>query len=405
VADEPGSQGNGQLGTAAASGPGRAVELAPLEVAIACPLGPMEGTKPIKVPRGPAPGPVEAMEEVLAEALARPPCLVAFSGGRDSSAMLALAARVSRERALPLPVPATELFKGDEATEEEEWQSLVIKDLGLADWCRIHIKPAELDLVGPVAAQVLSRHGLLWPFNTHFQVPVLEQARGGSIVTGVGGDEVGILSEAARAERILARQEHVSPGRAMAVVGLALAPRWLRELVYWRRYHHDLPWLTPRGQRLARRAFAREEAEEPFGFDWALEQLWRSRYLQVSRASYQVVSSSFDVAAFHPFTDPRVLTALAASGGFPGFGTRTALVRSLFGEVLPSRLVTRPTKASFTRQAFSAASAEFAKAWSGGGVPHDLVKADWLRDAWMGPRHDGRTATLLQAAWLHDHPR
>ena len=183
------------------------VALTPLEVAVSQPLGLERDAKPLSVSRSTLRDPVKAIQDVLVEALSRPPCLLSFSGGRDSSGLLALATKVSREQGLELPVPATMLFPGDEAANEDAWQALVLKELGLPDWVRINVTPGELDLVGPVAATALKRHGLLWPFNAHFHVPIIERAAGGSLVTGFGGDEIALASRSARAERLLARQE------------------------------------------------------------------------------------------------------------------------------------------------------------------------------------------------------
>jgi hypothetical protein len=56
-------------------------------------------------PEGPTPR--AALEELLAEELARQPCFVSFSGGRDSSALLATALDVARRRGLPEPAAFT----------------------------------------------------------------------------------------------------------------------------------------------------------------------------------------------------------------------------------------------------------------------------------------------------------
>jgi asparagine synthase (glutamine-hydrolysing) len=57
------------------------------------------GRDPAASPLPPAPPGVTvraALEAVMVRALHRPPCVVSFSGGRDSSAVLALATHVAR---------------------------------------------------------------------------------------------------------------------------------------------------------------------------------------------------------------------------------------------------------------------------------------------------------------------
>jgi asparagine synthase (glutamine-hydrolysing) len=86
----------------------------------------------------PVPGSVRAaFEAALLPALRRAPCLVSFSGGRDSSAVLAVAAHVARREGLPLPIPATIHFPHAGGTQETEWQEQVIGHLGLEDWHRV----------------------------------------------------------------------------------------------------------------------------------------------------------------------------------------------------------------------------------------------------------------------------
>lgn len=93
---------------------------------------------------------MEALEAAVLPALCRPPCLVVFSGGRDSSAVPA----VARRSGLPDPMPATNRFRGSPATKETEWQELVVRHLGLTDW-HVLDRDDELDVIGPVAEQVL----------------------------------------------------------------------------------------------------------------------------------------------------------------------------------------------------------------------------------------------------------
>ncbi len=58
-----------------------------------------------RVPAPPAPTAREAIERAVLPALQRQPCLVAFSGGRDSSAVLAVAALVARRPGWRSPSP------------------------------------------------------------------------------------------------------------------------------------------------------------------------------------------------------------------------------------------------------------------------------------------------------------
>ncbi|HZC13844.1 MAG TPA: hypothetical protein VE270_07480, partial [Thermoleophilaceae bacterium] len=66
-----------------------------------------------------------AFEDVVRGALQRPLCVVSFSGGRDSSAVLALAMHVARCDGLPLPIPLTMRFPRYARTNEDEWRELV----------------------------------------------------------------------------------------------------------------------------------------------------------------------------------------------------------------------------------------------------------------------------------------
>ncbi|HET8757872.1 MAG TPA: asparagine synthase-related protein, partial [Solirubrobacteraceae bacterium] len=205
--------------------------LTPLELA----LGVVIGTDPPaeRTPAAPR-DPLSALEAAVLPALRRPPCLVSFSGGRDSSAVLAVAARVARREGLADPVPVTIRALGAPAADEARWQELVVAHLGLDDWSRLTFAD-ELDVVGPVAAGVLRRHGLLWPFNAHFHVPMLDAARGGALLTGIGGDELFGAATSPRAAAVLgARVRPVA--RDVRRVALYLAPRFAR-----RRWHAHGP--------------------------------------------------------------------------------------------------------------------------------------------------------------------
>jgi asparagine synthase (glutamine-hydrolysing) len=122
-------------------------------------------------------------------ALSRPPCKVAFSGGRDSSAILAIATYVARRHGLHDPIPLTFRYEEYPRTWEDEWQELMVRHLDIRDWEIVAIR-AEFDVLGPTARDTLHRHGLFWPPNSYTMMPMFQAARGGSLLTGRGGDEV-----------------------------------------------------------------------------------------------------------------------------------------------------------------------------------------------------------------------
>ena len=140
------------------------------------------------LPRGDG-DPLAALERALIPSLESPPCGVAFSGGRDSSAVLAVASEVARRHGLPEPVPITLRFPGVEHTEETAYQESVVRHVGASEWERLEPGGA-LDVLGDVATGLTLRHGSLYPGNIHFLVPMLDCVGGGTLLTGLGGDEI-----------------------------------------------------------------------------------------------------------------------------------------------------------------------------------------------------------------------
>lgn len=378
------------------------LRLRPLEIAFGMPMGlePVPPLARLELVRTP----LEALGEVLAGALQRPPCLVSFSGGRDSSALLAVATWVARREGLPMPIPATLIFPDSEATREDEWQATVLGHLGLSDWVRITIHD-ELDAVGPVATEMLERHGLFWPFNAHFHLPIIERAAGGTVVTGFGGDELARSSDSARAERLLTQWQRPQWSHAL-VIGLAASPRPVRTVVHRRRARDELqaqPWLTECGIRRVGRALGSSEAQIPLGWESKIRRwLWRDRYFRVCVESFAAMGDFHDTTIVHPFFDERVLDALARTGGFRGFGDRTHLMEHLFGDLLPEQVISRRTKGGFTDPLWTSTAIHFAREWSGGGLLAEFVDNAALKRHWGESDRNLLSTTLLQLAWIRD---
>jgi hypothetical protein len=340
--------------------------------------------------------PLAAFEAALLPALRRPPCLVSFSGGRDSSAVLAVAVNAARREGLPLPVPVTVRFRAAPGASEPEWQELVVRHLRLDDWLVLEVDD-ELDLVGQAARRVLRRHGVVYPAHSALYAFMLEHAQGGSLLTGVGGDRMlggwpyWPLTEILRGRRF-------PRTRDLALAGSALAPLPARRLVRRRRAPQVL-WLRPETQRRYAHAWASGVAHEA---RWSSHLASRLRARSSAAYLWTISRLAEDAGALaaDPFSDPRFLLALARAGGGTGLGGRTAVTRLLFGGLLPEAVISRPDKARFPYAYFRTPTREFARGWSGEGLDPELVDPDALRDAWLSLLPNGSSALPLQAAWL-----
>jgi hypothetical protein len=370
--------------------------LTPLEIASGVVIGADDDAP--RLARGAAGTARAALEAAVLPALTRPPCVVSFSGGRDSSAVLAVATTVARKQGLPLPVPVTLRYADAPATDEADWQELVIRHLELPDWQCIGIVD-QLDLIGPVAQQALRRHGLLFPPNSHAHVPVIDLAPGGALLTGIDGD--GLLAGWIWAETAEALGRHRSP-QPRDVLRLAkyAAPPPVRARLYSRRLHRPDTWLRPAVATRLVLAEAKELVEEPR--TWRRWVPWwrRRRYLALTVDGCARLAAERDVVATHPFLDAAFLAALSAYGPRFGPGDRAAVMRHLFADALPEAVLERATKAVFDDAFWQQHSRGFVEQWSGGGVDTELVDPDRLRANWQRPTPHPGTALLLQSAWL-----
>lgn len=375
------------------------LELTALEIASNVVTG---TARPVRRLPSPVPGltPRAALEQSIVESLARPPCGVSFSGGRDSSAALATAVAVARREGLALPIPFTLRFPGVAEADEASWQEGVVRHLGLGDWERIEIGD-ELDLLGPVAQHALRTHGLLWPANTYVHAPMLERVAGGSLVTGVDGD--GLLAGwrwQYQAE-FVARRRRGRP-REVLRVAHALSPAPVRRLVARTKPSPSLEWLRPPAARAVARAERRHVSREPFGWPRWVRWYDGRRHLDLLEKSYAAAAARHGVAVRHFFREPRFLAQFAAQSRF-GPGERTAAMTDLFGDLLPKNLLERATKASFARPYWGPVTRAFVEEWDGAGVDSTVVDAGALSRVWRDqPNRDPglQTALLLQAVWL-----
>ena len=382
---------------------GRGVALTPLEVASGYVFGLDAGAPTLPEP---STTPKAAFEEALRRALRRPPAVIAFSGGRDSSAVLAVATSVARREGLPLPIAATMRFPDSAESDETAWQERVIGHLGLNEWIRIEITE-ELDCVGPLATSALRRHGLTWPANAHALMPLLEPARGGTLVTGDGGDLIFQVSPwSDHVVQVLGRRTTPTP-RDLLRLGLAFGPQRARRRRLKRRYPEPVraPWLRPAAHDALVEAWSSEASMEPIQLDRRIRWGWRLRAVRLALASFAEIAHAAEVELIHPFSDPAFVAALAAAARSFRFADRTEAMRILFADVLPDELCARSTKGGFRDVFWNRHARQFASEWNGEGADPELVDIEALRALWLSSeaRDHFRSCTQLQAAWLARH--
>lgn len=355
------------------------------------------------LPDGPWPrsasDPRTALAAAVRRGLERAPCVIGFSGGRDSSLLLAVAVHEARRSGLPLPVPVTLEFDS-ERTREREWQELVLTHLGIEDWVRLP-QGDDLDLLGPIAIDGLRRHGVTYPGNAHMIVPLARIASGGSVVLGAGGDEVlgawpfqDLAAALAGRRRMRIRDLKravgwVAPSRLRAA-RYAQGVRWVQ-----------MPWLRRPFREQAARRIAGDMAGSPR--TWSERMRWnaRRRLWAVSDEACRRHVADHDVLVVNPLLDHGFLAALGARGGRLGLGDRTAVTRMLADRMLPASLVERHTKAEFSEPYFGVHTKRFARAWDGRtGIDPAVIDPDALRAEWLSGHPHSCSAALLQSTWL-----
>ena len=367
--------------------------ISPLDIATGTMLGVDGDVQPLLDDGSP---PRRALEQAILPALLRPPCLVSFSGGRDSSAVLAVAANLARREGLDLPIPATNIFPGAVHADETAWQALVLAHLRLDDWVRLEHHD-ELDVVGTYAQRVLRRHGLVLPFNVHMHLPLFDAASGGSLLTGVGGDELFAAAQARGSVRHLPARWLP---RILAARILGVMPRVLRRAVHRLRHPVSFPWLREEARRLLNARIADISVREPRPLSQRLA-WWRSlRYLNEGGEGLHLLADDTDVQLVHPLLARSLWATVGRAAAPHGFANRTHGMASLFADVLPNTCLSRRTKAHFDEALWTDAARRFSRNWDGAGVPTQYVDADALRDHWTDGDPEAASFTLLQAAWI-----
>jgi Asparagine synthase len=345
--------------------------------------------------------PIEALEGAIMPALLRPPCLVSFSGGLDSSLILSVALNLARREGLPEPIPATYRVLGATSGDEAEWQDSVAQELGVADSIVLTFTN-ELDVVGPFAIDVLRRHGVVFPFNAHGHLPLIREARGGSILTGAGGDE--LFSLPSRARTVWVVRGRAPLGRRDPLrIAFAGLPASLRTPFIRRRFPVSFRWLTERANDRFKREWAAAAARQPARWDTSRRWLLRRRYLRILQETLALIGGDEGTSIHNPYLHPAVVESVAGAGGPLGWRTRNEAIAALFDSLVPTSVSGRTSKASGNEMFFSDHSKAFVARWDGQGINPDLVDAARLRQEWASSNPDPHTLSLIQTTWLASH--
>ena len=312
--------------------PAGAPRFTELEIAVAS----VFGLEPAQVPldRGAGLDPRQALEAAIRPALERPPCLVSFSGGRDSSCLLAAAAHVARREGLEAPIPVTLRFDDAPHADESSWQELVVSHLGLGEWQTLTLEDG--DLIGSAATRVLRRHGVLYPPNHYLIDTVMRAApRGASVLTGLGGDQLFGSWRWSSIGDLLSGRRRPEP-RDLLRLAYVSVPSPLREPHERALERPRVPeWLRPEAAREALSLAARRAAQEPAWWRNRIRWRLRRRDLAACRESLELLAADAGVRAIAPILDPGFVAALARAGGRSGYGDRTVTMRAVFGGLVP----------------------------------------------------------------------
>jgi asparagine synthase (glutamine-hydrolysing) len=239
----------------------------------------------------------------------------------------------------------------------------------------------------------------LIPSNGYFLQPALSLARGGTFVTGWDGD--GLF--ATRRWLFLAEVMHglrMPTARDLGGAMYVALPVPLRRAVQKRRSPALMPWLQPDAETTARSWLVDELAEEPATWSRWIRWYVGTRHQHLVKKSYDALGTDHDAVVHHFFMEPAFLAALARRGPIRSPGDRTKIMKWLFDDVLPEKVLDRSDKGMFLSQQWGSRSMKFAANWDGSHVDPDIVRMDVLKDLWNWGIPVGETVLLLQDVWL-----
>lgn len=313
----------------------------------------------------------QALVDAIRPALVDTPCLVSFSGGMDSSFVLAVAAECAAREGLPGPVPIVLRFIDAPEADETARQHQVLQALRGHGRCGEPIVITvddELDFAGPVARRMLDLIGPQVPANIYSHLPMLEVAVGGTLLTGFGGDQL-----------VGGHGRHLSR-RTRAVAALPL-----RLEAALRRAGDDVPWLRPD---VARECGRLRTARRRWRLLSARDRIMReadSRFSTFAHTGLDQLAHRCGARIAHPLFDAVFLARLADLLDVLPPIRRAPLYRLIAGDRLPAPVTAWHPKAILRQVYDGPATAAAVRSFDPDGLRpevRDLLDIDALMAMW-----------------------
>ncbi len=342
----------------------------------------------------------EAIELELLEVLQRGPCVISFSGGRDSSALLAIALHVARREGLPEPVAVTDRYPHVPESLEDDWQRMVIDHLRCTTWEILDHPVGAHELLGDLTLHWLERLGVLHPFNWATFAGSMQLATGGTLVTGYGGDEIFVGS--LRPYYSALRNRIRPPLRRTHTLPFELLPARARARLF-RRHTRPGRARLARGGPAARliATEARDIASVPWAYDEMITGAYLDRDHQAVVESTAALGRELGAAVRHPSRSGRVLSAAARQYGSAHPRGRAAGLRELVGDLLPDAALTRASKADFTMWSLGDLTRERLREWGGVGIDEQRIDRQRMLDELLSDDPTAQAFLAVHAGWLN----
>ena len=347
--------------------------------------------------------PLELLEESVVRGMSEH-TIVQFSGGVDSSLVLAAATRAARARDLPPPIPFTLRYGLDES-EESSFQEELVESLGLTEWIVLDVD-GEDDLLGPASRAHLLEHGMSTSARVasrDWYLSRLPVRPGSVLMSGEGGDEV--LGPAPYAT-VHGLRWALANGRQRRTALGSLRRRSISRVRRLRSVPDSFyaPWLTERGRTLANRVML-DDRSHPVTMKQWMRRYRSKRNLVGGIGSVTRQAERFGFRYSAPLLDLEFMAGMTASIPEHDFVNRMLVIRKHLPGLLPDSIANRTSKASFNASIFGPDTREFASTWDGSsGVPLELVDPEILRSTWLDAS-DSRGGLMLQSAWLTSQGR